>query len=317
MRTTTISRSRALRLALTPLLAATPLPAFAQGSVSPLRVATTANDTFAEAYYAQDTGLFRKAGLDVDLQTFTNGQQVVTAVTTGTADIGVSNPVSVIQAVQHDVPLLVVASGAVYLSDVPQTALFVAKDAPYRSAKDLVGQTIGLGSLRDLSTAGVAAWFAANGVDMATVKVVEVPFGEMGPALARGTIAAASIPEPAQDAAKAQIRLLANYFDVVAKRFTLCVWVTTPAFLAKSRDVVHRFADTIYATAKWANTHHAESAAILSKYSHIDVAVTSRMTRAAYAESTIVPELQPVIDVAYKYKLITAPMRAADLMAKL
>jgi NitT/TauT family transport system substrate-binding protein len=314
---TTISRSRAVRLALTPLFAATPLPVFAQGAAPPLRVATTANDTFAEAYYAQDAGIFRKAALDVDLQTFTNGQQVVTAVTTGTADIGVSHPVSVIQAVQHDVPLLVVASAAVYTSDVAGTALFVAKDAPYRTAKDLVGQTVGLGSLRDLSTAGVTAWFAANGVDMATIKVVEVPFGEMGPALARGTIQAASIPEPAQDAAKSQIRLLANYFDVIAKRFTLCVWVATPAFIQAHHDVVRRFADTIYTTANWANTHHSESAAILSKYSHIDVDVTSRMTRSVYAESTVAAELQPVIDISYKYKLITTPVRAADLMAKL
>jgi NitT/TauT family transport system substrate-binding protein len=316
MNVTTISRSRAVRLALTPLLAATPLPALAQGA-APLRVATTPNDTFAEAYYAQDAGFFRKAGLDVDLQTFTNGQQVVTAVTTGTADIGVSNPVSVIQAVQHDVPLVCLASGAVYTSEIPQTALFVAKDAPYRTAKDLVGQTIGLGSLRDLSTAGVAAWLAANGVDMTSLKVVEVPFGEMGPALARGTIQTASIPEPAQDAAKSQIRLLANYFDVVAKRFTLCISVTTPAFLTQHRETARRFTEATYTAAKWANAHHPESAAILSKYSHIDVAVTSRMTRAVYAESTVVPELQPVIDVAYKYKLITAPLRAAELMAKL
>ena len=311
-----ISRRHAVRLAAAPLLAALPLPLRAQ-TPAPLRVAATANDTFAEAYYALDAGIFRRAGLDVDLQTFTNGQQVVTAVTTGAADIGVSNPVSVIQAVQHDVPLLCVASAAVYSSDVPGTALFVAKDAPYRTAKDLAGQTVGLGSLRDLSTAGVTAWFAANGVDMAAIKVVEVPFSEMGQALARGTIQVASIPEPAQDAARPLIRLLANYFDVVAKRFMLCMWVATPSFIQAHRDVARRFAEAIYATAKWANTHHAESAAILSKYSHIDVAVTSRMTRSVYSESLVPGELQPVIDMSYKYKLIGAPLRAADLMAKL
>lgn len=314
--TVPLSRRRAVRLAAAPLLAALPAPLRAQTAPA-LRVAATANDTFAEAYYAQDAGIFRRAGLDVDLQTFTNGQQVVTAVTTGSADVGVSNPVSVIQAVQHDVPLLCVASAAVYSSDVPGTALFVAKDAPYRTAKDLAGQTVGLGSLRDLSTAGVTAWFAANGVDMATVKVVEVPFSEMGPALARGTIAAASIPEPAQDAARPLIRLLANYFDVVAKRFMLCMWVATPAFIQGHREVARRFADTIYDTAKWANAHHAESAAILSKYAHIDAAVTSRMTRSVYSESLAPNELQPVIDISYKYKLINAPLRAPDLMAKL
>ena len=316
---TTISRDRALRLALAPLLAtAVRMPAFAQ-TPKPLRVAATANDTFAEAYYAQDAGMFRSAGLNVELATFTNGQQVATAVTTGTTDIGVSNPVSVIQAVQHDVPLVCVAAAAQYASDVPGTALFVARDAPFRTAKDLEGRTVALGSLKDLSTAGVAAWFGASGIDMASaVKVVEVPFSEMGAALARGTVQAASIPEPYQSAAKPEIRLLANYFDVLAvKRFMLCMWVATPTFVEQNRELARRFARSIYATAKWANSRHAESAAILAKYSHIDVAVINAMSRAVYAESLVPAELQPVADLAYKYKLIAAPFKAVDLMAKL
>jgi NitT/TauT family transport system substrate-binding protein len=315
---TTISRSRAVRLALTPLLAAFPVPAIAQAP-KVLRVAATANDTFAEAYYAQDAGIFRSAGLNVELATFTNGQQVATAVTTGTADIGVSNPVSVVQAVQHGVPLVCVAAAAEYVVDVPGTALFVAKDAPFRTAKDLEGRTVALGSLKDLSTAGVAAWFGASGIDMAAaVKVVEVPFSEMGAALARGTVQAASIPEPYQSAAKSEIRLLANYFDALGvKRFMLCMWVATPAFVEQNRELAGRFARSIYTTAKWANSHHGETAAILSKYSRIDVAVTSGMTRSVYAESLIPAELQPVLDLAYRYKLITGPMRATELMAKL
>lgn len=310
-----VSRARTLAFAAAPLLV--PLRALAQAQVTaPLRIACTANDTYAEAYFGQDGGIFRQRGLVADLTTFTNGQQVVTAIVTGNADVGVTNPTSLAQAVQHGLELTIVAGAAYYVSEAATTALYAAKESPLKAARDLEGQIVALGTTKDSSAAFFFNYLATNGVDVAKVNLIEMPFSEMGPALKRGTVAAASIPEPYYDGSKADLKLFAKYFDATSKRFLLCCWVSTPAFVQKNPALVRQFADAIYATAKWANAHRDETAPIIAKYSKIDPAVTARMTRATYAEKLDPVEVQPTFDVSYKFKLIDSPVKAADLIAK-
>jgi NitT/TauT family transport system substrate-binding protein len=203
------------------------------------------------------------------------------------------------------------------LSSAPTTALFVAKDGPIHSAKDLEGKTVGLLSIKDFSIAALYEWLAANGADVSKVKVVEVPGSTMGAAVGRGTVAAASIPEPYISGSTSDLRMLGKQFDSIAKRFYICVWATSKSFLANNGNAVRRFTEAIYATAKWANTHHNETAAILAKYSKIDPSIIKRMTRASYGQSLNVPDLQPTLDAAYKYKVIDSPVSAITIITKL
>jgi NitT/TauT family transport system substrate-binding protein len=248
---------------------------------------------------------------------FLNGSQCLTAVISGNADVGVTNPVSLVQAIQHGVPIAVIAGGCYYSSTAPTTALFVAREAPYRTAKDLEGQTIALLSIKDFSLAAVDEWLVAGGADPAKVKAIEIPGPEMSVALVRGTIAAASIPEPYIAASSAPLRMLAKAFDAIAKRFYIDVWTTSPAFAARNPLAVKRFQTAIYDTARWANVHHDETAAILAKYAKMEPAVIKRMTRASYATSLDAGDLQPPLDAAYKYKIIDAPARASEIITRL
>jgi NitT/TauT family transport system substrate-binding protein len=309
-----LTRSRAILVGLTPLLLARMGSARAD-DLRPLRVAATANDTYAEAYYAQAAGFFTKAGLAVDLQTFTNGTEVVQAVAAGAADAGVSGPLQLAIAATHDVRFQMVAGANMYNSDAPTTALYAASNSTIREAKDLVGKTIGLITLRDSSLVGVSMWLEAAGVDPASVRIIEVPFSEMGPALGRGTIAAASIAEPAATVAQAEIRLLAKYYDAFGKRWLQSCWFTTPDIAKSNADGIRRFTSAIYATATWANAHHAETAAILATIAKVSPDITRTMTRATYATSLDPKLVQPPLDYAYKYKLLSRPVSAQELMA--
>jgi NitT/TauT family transport system substrate-binding protein len=283
----------------------------------PLRVATATSDSYGEEFYAQDGGFFERAGLRVTPSIFLNGAQCLTAVISGNADVGVTNPVSLVQAIQHGVSIACFAGGCYYSSGAPTTALFVARDAPYRTAKDLEGQTIALLSIKDFSIAAVDEWLAAGGADPAKVKTIEIPGPEMSVALQRGTVAAASIPEPYVAASTAPLRMVGKSFDAIAKRFYIDVWATSPAFAARNPGALRRFTSAIYETARWANAHHDETAAILAKYAKMEPAVIKRMTRASYATALDPGDLQPPLDAAYKYKIIDTPVRAADVIARL
>lgn len=295
-----------------------PVRALAQTAAPAIRVAEIAIDLYAEAYYAQELGLFQKAGIAVEISTFANGGTASTAVAGGAADVGVSNPVAIASAVTHGVPLTVLAGAGLYSTNAASTALCVAKTSPLRTAKDVEGKTIALSALGDQAQIGVEDWLQQNGADPAKVKFVEVPFPEMGNALQQGRIDVAMIPEPALTIAeKTTSRLFAKPFDAIAPQFLIGVWFTTAAWAQKNPDLAKRFVGAIYEAGRWANGHHDGSAAILAKYSKIDPATLREMTRALYATSLTPQMIQPPLDAAAKYGLLSRPVSAGELIAKL
>jgi len=299
------------------LAAAGSLPgrALAQPAPITIRVAATANDTYAEAYYAFDRGAFAKAGLDVQIATFTNGATVTQAVVSGAADVGISNVVQIATAVQKGIPIRYFAGGGLYTTDEPTTALVVGNASPMHDAKDFEGQTIGVSTLKDTSFIATKGWLADHGADVSKIHFIEMPFAVMGPALERGTVAGAVISEPSLSAARAAgARIFAKSYDAIAPKFLISGWFTTLDYAQKNPAAIKAFAQVIYATAKWANGHRADSAQILAKYAKLDLDVAQRMTRCQYAENLDPKLLQPGIDAAVRFGAMDKPITAAEII---
>ncbi len=293
------------------------LPAHGQ-SPAPLtiHVGATANDTYAQAYYAQDLGFFKKAGLNVELSTFTNGAAVSAAVASGALDLGVSNPVGIANAVAHGVHFVYIAGGGLYDTKAPTTVLCVAKNSPLKSPKELEGKTVAVSALKDISALGVQAWLANEGVDVAKVRFTEIAFSQMGPALERGTVAAAMISEPSLTAARSETRVLGKAFDAIGKHFLISGWFTTSDWAMKNPDAAKRFVSVMYESARWANAHRDQSAAILSKYSKIDADTARKMERCMYATSLSPQLLVPSVELATKFNVLEHTVPASELIAK-
>jgi ABC-type nitrate/sulfonate/bicarbonate transport system substrate-binding protein len=68
----------------------------------------------AEAYYAQELGLFKKNGLMVEIQRLRGGPDVQAAVAGGSFQIGDTNILSLAAAKQHGQSITVIAPGAQY-----------------------------------------------------------------------------------------------------------------------------------------------------------------------------------------------------------
>src|ERR1019366_456783 len=99
-------------LALVLAIVATPLAA--QTQLVHVHVASSPDDDATPILYAQNAGLFRAAGLDVELTAASNGAAVAAAVAGGSVDIGKSNIVALITAHARGVPLALVAPSGVY-----------------------------------------------------------------------------------------------------------------------------------------------------------------------------------------------------------
>lgn len=295
-------------------LAVRPFVAYAQDA--PLRVGNVPTDGFAEAYYAQDAGFFAKAGLNVEMFTFNNGQGSVTAIAGNAIDVGVSSVNAIANAVIHGIPMAYFGAGNLFLASNPTLALCVARDATFTSAKDFEGQTIAVAGIKDGTHVGAGAYLLRNGVDISKVKFIEMPFPQMAPALERGTIAAATLAEPFLTAGAARVKPFSNAFASLGDRYMLGGWFASREFLTKNRSTAAKFMGAIYETAKWANANHEKSGEILTKYAKLDPALIAKMSRVTYAES-ITPEIvEPTLTWSWNLKYIDKPIAARELIVK-
>jgi NitT/TauT family transport system substrate-binding protein len=295
-------------------LATPPAPAQSQ-SLTKLRVATTPIDIGAEVLWARDLGLFKKAGLDVDVQLIGNGAAIASAISGGALDIAQGNLVTLATAHERGLPFVLVAPAGMYNAASPTTQMIVAQNSPIKSAKDLNGKTIAVSGLQNITQVGAYEWIAQNGGDPNTINWIEVPFSQMCSAVTAGRVVAAVVAEPtlSEETAKQGCKAFAPVYDAIGKQFLIGAWFTTSSWAKAHPDLVKRFADVIEETAKWANTHHAESAQILSKYTKVPIA--PNIKRASFAERLQPSDVQPIIDATAKAKVLKSAFPAQQLIA--
>jgi NitT/TauT family transport system substrate-binding protein len=305
-----------------PLLAAAVLAvalgggaASAQSVAPPITVGGTANDSGGQVFYAQDLGMFEKAGLNVKVQALNNPGAVAAAVAAGSLTIGSLTIPGIALARQNGIPIAIIAPTSIYSSAAPTSGIIVLKGSPIRKAADLNGKTIATRDISNLSYYGAKAWIDKNGGDSKSVKWVEITDTLTVPALVAGRVDAASVSEPALDDAihGPDARMLAPVYDAIGDKFLIAAYFTTEDYARTHPDVVRAFAKVIVDAGVWANRNRALSAKILEKYAGVPVAPGT--TRVTYAERMRAADVQPVLDMLQQYGVLKAPLRAAELFA--
>jgi NitT/TauT family transport system substrate-binding protein len=301
--------------ALATIVAAAPRPAGAQG-LTTVRVGGGLDDGLTPLLYAIQAGLFKKAGLDIQLTSSQNGAALAAAVAGSSIDIAKSALMSLIAAYTRGVRFKVVAGSAQYLTVAPTDLLCVLKDSPLKTLADADGKTIAVATLKAFDMMGTQALVDKSGGNSATVKFIELPFSAMLPALEEGRadIAAISVPTLASALATGKLRTFGDPYSAIANRLLIAGWFTSVDYARQNGGIVERFAGVMRAANAYGNTHHAETAAILANFARIDPQVVMTMNRLNNATSIDPQEIQPLIDAAAKYKYIAAAFSAKELL---
>ncbi|MGA2391923.1 MAG: ABC transporter substrate-binding protein [Candidatus Lustribacter sp.] len=280
-------------------------------TASTVRIGIAPNDSSLVPEYALEQGFFRQAGLDVELQTISNG--VAQVVLAGGVDVGVVDCVQVANALIHGFPTVAFAGGCVFSKQSPTLVLVTEKSSAIHGARDLVGQTLAVPSAKSLSSSMTSEWLRINGVDPATVKVIEMSFPQMNAALERGTIAAAVQGEPFLSDAKAEQRQLGVPFEAMGKPFYVNVYAASRDWINANPALAHRVAAALYDAGRWANAHRPETAVSESRFTKIPLDVAQTMARNVFATSFDPQLMQPVLDIAGRYQLTTRTVRAQEI----
>lgn len=268
------------------------------------------------ALWAEQSGMFRRAGLDVSVESQHSGTAIAAAVAGGSYAVGKSSLNSILNAHARGLPFVLIAGGSLYDSKNPYSNLAVKADSPLKTAADLNGKLIASPALNDITTVATKAWIDQHGGDSSTVKVVELPFAAIPDALAAGRVDAGFIADPvlqrAVDAGK--VRVFAHAFDAIALQFMVTTWFVTADYATKNRAAVAKFNRVMSDASTYLEAHPADGDPLLAKFSGVDAADIAKSHRLNYA--ALDPKLiQPVIDACAKYKVIPSAFDARELIA--
>src|ERR1700744_4520262 len=153
-------------------------PARAQSSgLLTVRIATPGNDGNAIAFYAQALGLFKKYGIDAQIQAIRSGggATILAGIVGKALDVGESDVIGIASAYEHGVPITLLAPSYMFRTGDLTSVIITGRNSGINTAKDLDGKTIGVTSLGGVGRLLTTKWLQNSGADIGTIKFVEIP----------------------------------------------------------------------------------------------------------------------------------------------
>jgi NitT/TauT family transport system substrate-binding protein len=281
-----------------------------------IKAAGVPEDGMTPGLWAEQSGLFRKHGLDVQIFAQRSGAATTAAVVGGAYAMGKASIMSLINAHAHGVPVVLVFPGGIY-HDNPHSGIIVRNDSPIRSGADLNGKVVAVSALNDLYTLGAFAWVDEHGGDWSSLKLLELPVAAILQAVLSGRVDAGNTVEPylsdALDTKK--VRFLADTDSAIAPEFLLTCWFTTRSYANSNPHVIRTFRQVLRQAAIFSNSHHAQTVDAFAKFSGMEPSVVAHSVRQIYGTELDPRLVQPVVNDAAKYKVISQPFDARDFIA--
>ncbi|HRA48683.1 MAG TPA: ABC transporter substrate-binding protein [Thermomicrobiales bacterium] len=195
--------------------------------------------SFAPVYVAEGLGYFAEQGLDVDLQQFAGGSEMIAQLATNDLNVGFGGAgPGLFNAFQQGLPLRIIAPGH-HEGNPVATPLVVAKSkcesGEIRSVADLKGKKVAINA-PGATEYWLSQALAQGGLTMDDVDLQTLPFSDAVVALQSGAIDAALLGEPTATLAEQQgigVRLTTD-FDVQSITPTM-VYANTD-FLSQNPD---------------------------------------------------------------------------------
>lgn len=248
----------------------------------------------AGLYVAQDLGLFKAAGLTVNIQSIVSSADAMKGQNDGTYDITGGNSVSYIQAqVSHQSDLRIIAEGS--QMEPGNQALYTLPGSQITSISRLAGKRIGVNALNNIGTLLISSVLESYGISPQDVHfvVIKGSFPGMAQALKQHAIDVAWLPEPfgSIDQVSVGLRKLADLDQGATTNFPVGWYVVTKGWAQRHPNTLAAFLGALKQGQEIADTNRS--------------AVEKAMERLP-APYTVPPAIAAVMTIE-SYPLTTTP----------
>jgi len=248
-------------------------PAVVGGTDKPmttLRVAHNSNAGVLPVRIAAEKGYFKAHGLDVQ---FTKVENIATLPPAlgKSFDIALSVPTMVVNANAHGIDLVAVAGATLQDEGNRQSAVIASKASGVKSAKDLVGKTIGVQNTTGTFHLATLYWLKTSGVDPDSVKTVQVDPPAQADQLAAGRVDAveAVAPFSTKMLAKPDNVDLGDPYGSMAAQIGAIEWVSQKKWAEQHTAVLDSFRTAVQEGIDFSKKNKDEALKILQSYTGI------------------------------------------------
>lgn len=266
-------------------------------------------------FYGIKNGIYQKDGIDLEIIPTSSGAVATEAIIAGTYEIGKGSAIGIFQAYLKGLPIRIIGNGPVWDAKTPFSMMIVASDSTAKTGADFNGKTLASAALGDMNEMAMNAWIDQNGGDSKTIRWIEIPNSAAGDAVAAHRCEATMLQEPALGAAiqTGKVRAFAPAYSAIAPHFSTALYFVQTTWGAQHADLIKRFLTATYTAAAMTNDKKFETAAMMSEITKIPLSVYQTMPRPNNSTKSDPALVQPLIDMAAKYKTISSAFPAKDI----
>ncbi len=288
-----------------------------EGGTTELAVQETAGVPSAFVAFGIEKGIFEKQKLEIDLQPTQGGAATIPALVSGDIQVGGSNVVSLLLASSKDLPIQAIAGGtsAQASGEKDFGALLAAKGKGISKPEDLEGKTVAVNTLNNIAEVVVKAALEKQGVDPESIKLSEVPFPEMEPALAKGSVDAAFSIEPfvTQSVQKGDAVLGYSYVDTESD-MQVGAYAVTNQFAESDPEAVKAFQAAVKETADYVAGHEDEFRTFLSENAKMPPVLAKKIVLPKWTGEVDADSVANTASLMQKYGVVTGEIDTAKLL---
>lgn len=238
------------------------------GGPTVVQVAFNPASLFAPMFLGMDQGIFARHGLQLEIVPQTDVAAIVSGLASGQYDFGFATAVHLLNARANNIPVVAVSTvdGQQAAEEAPEmgNALVAGPNSGITGPGDLGGRTLAVVGLSSLNTLAAQELAHRAGVDVGSIQLVQMPFGQMPAALAAGDVDAAVVQSPfiaeavadgSTVVAKPNVTLFANQ--------AVGLFLTSESTVRSNEAVVRGFAQAMVESQEYAAGHVQEAQATL------------------------------------------------------
>ncbi|MCT2587706.1 ABC transporter substrate-binding protein [Actinophytocola gossypii] len=268
------------------------------GDPRTLRIAHNSNAAALPVQVAMAEGIFDKHDLNVE---FTKVENIGTLPGTlgRSFDIALSVPTTVISAAQQGIPVTQVSGATLDVEDNPTGFVIGSKKAGVTDITKLAGKTLGV--LTETGTTHVAtkAWLKQEGVDPASVNIVQVDGPSQADQLAAGRVDAVETVMPFATGVLNNNPDAVNLGDPylkLADELAAILWISRQDWAARNADVIADFRTALDEAAEFIATNDERARAVLKEYTGLPDAAIKEAVLPTYTSEVRPKDLEVWLD---------------------
>jgi NitT/TauT family transport system substrate-binding protein len=254
------------------------------GSVTNVTLGYVPYSDDASLFYAQDSGIFRKHGLNVAFVAQASPVAVEASMASGTEQFGfVTTPVLINLAAKGvGVKCVSTVDGNEPTNPADDTTVLVAaKGSSIKSIKDLAGKNVAEVQLTSLNSLSVMVLAKQAGIDPHSIHQIAIPFAQMPAALAQGRVQAAVIVAPfTQTALGEGATVLTHPNQVLFPNGSLTCLDAMSSYISANPAIISEFRAAMNEAVTYSATHQPEVKQSLVKGLSLTPAVAAKQVLA-------------------------------------